>query len=207
MGLYVNPGNEAFRQAVTDDIYVDKTQMISFMNQKLNKLRGKYVCVSRPRRFGKSMAADMLAAYYSRGCDSGKLFQGLAIENADSFEQHLNRHNVIRLDIQRYLFSGSHLHIFIRKIQELVIRDLEAEYGDCFTIDQYGLPGVLEQIYAHTKKGFIFIIDEWDCVFRLAKECREIQKEYLDFLRGLFKGAEYVELAYMTEIQREEQLC
>lgn len=60
MGLYVNPGNEAFRQAVTDDIYVDKTQMISFMNQKLNKLRGKYVCVSRPRRFGKSMGADGL---------------------------------------------------------------------------------------------------------------------------------------------------
>lgn len=63
MGLYVNPGNEAFRQAVTDDIYVDKTKLIALMNQKLNKSRGKYVCVSRPRRLGKSMAADMLTCF------------------------------------------------------------------------------------------------------------------------------------------------
>lgn len=70
MGLYLNPGNEAFRQAVTDDIYVDKTKMISLINAKLNKSRVKYVCVSRPRRFGKSMAADMLTAYYSKDCDS-----------------------------------------------------------------------------------------------------------------------------------------
>ncbi len=69
MGLYLNPGNESFRQAITDDIYIDKTRMISLMNQKLNKSRKKYVCVSRPRRFGKSMAADMLVAYYGKGYD------------------------------------------------------------------------------------------------------------------------------------------
>jgi len=200
MGQYLNPGNDAFRQAVTDDIYIDKTKMITLMNQKLNKSRVKYVCVSRPRRFGKSMAADMLAAYYSKGCDSRELFTGRNMEKEDSFETHLNKHNVIRLDIQRFLFDDSHLDIFIDKIQEAVVRDLEAEYSGCFVTDQYGLPGVLGQIYAHTKKGFIFIIDEWDCVFRFAKERQEIQKAYLDFLRGLFKGAEYVELAYMTGI-------
>ena len=69
MGIYLNPGNEAFRQAVMDDIYIDKTEMISLMNQQLNKSRGKYVCVSRPRRFGKSLAADILVAYYSKNCD------------------------------------------------------------------------------------------------------------------------------------------
>ena len=200
MGLYLNPGNEAFRQAVTDDIYIDKTKMIALINQKLNRSRVKYVCVSRPRRFGKSMAADMLAAYYGRGCDSGDLFRGRKIEKEESFPVHLNQHNVIRLDIQRFLFDESHLDIFIDKIQEAVIRELEMEYGGSFIKDQYGLPGVLGQIYAHTKKGFIFIIDEWDCVFRFAKERQEIQKAYLDFLRGLFKGAEYVELAYMTGI-------
>lgn len=200
MGLYVNPGNKAFRQAVTDDIYVDKTKLIALMNQKLNKSRGKYVCVSRPRRFGKSMAADMLTAYYSRGCDSGELFAGKEIEKESSYEIHRNSHNVVRLDVQRFLFHESHLDIFIDKIQESVIRDLKTEYGDCFVVDQYGLPGVLGQIYAHTGKGFVFIIDEWDCVYRLAKDRKEIQKEYLDFLRGLFKGAEYVELAYMTGI-------
>ena len=105
MGLYLNPGNEAFRQAVTDDIYIDKTKMIALINQKLNRSRVKYVCVSRPRRFGKSMAADMLAAYYGRGCDSGDLFRGRKIEKEESFPVHLNQHNVIRLDIQRFLFD------------------------------------------------------------------------------------------------------
>lgn len=72
----------------------------------------------------------------------------------------MNRHNVIRLDIQSFLFQKSYLNIFIDKIQEFVIRDLETEYGKCFVQDQYGLPGVLRQIYAQTQKGFIFIIDE-----------------------------------------------
>ena len=200
MGLYLNPGNEAFRQAVTDDIYVDKTDMISLMNRKLNKSRVKYVCVSRPRRFGKSMAADMLTAYYSKDCNSRELFAGRKVEEDELFEVHLNQHDVIRLDIQRFLFDESHLDIFIDKIQEAVIRELEQEYGGWFQVDQYGLPGVLGQIYTHTKKGFILIIDEWDCVFRFAKERGDVQKAYLDFLRGLFKGAVYVELAYMTGI-------
>ncbi len=200
MGLYLNPGNEAFRQAVTDDIYVDKTNLIALMNQRLNRSRVKYVCVSRPRRFGKSMAADMLAAYYGKGCDSKELFVGKDIEKEESFGIHLNQHCVIRLDMQRFLFDELHLDIFIEKMQEAVIRELEVEYGACFVADQYGLPGVLGQIYAQTKKGFVFIIDEWDCVFRFAKERQDVQKAYLDFLRGLFKGAEYVELAYMTGI-------
>jgi len=200
MGQYLNPGNEAFRQAVTDDIYIDKTEMIALMNQRIKKSRVKYVCVSRPRRFGKSMAADMLAAYYGKGCDSKGLFAGRNIEKEGSFKTHLNQHNVIRLDIQRFLFDESHLDIFISKIQEAVVRDLGMVYGGSFTVDQYGLPGILGQIYANTKEGFIFIIDEWDCVFRFAKERQDVQKSYLDFLRGLFKGAEYVELAYMTGI-------
>lgn len=107
---------------------------------------------------------------------------------------------MIRLDIQRFLFSELHLDIFIDRIQEMVLRDLKIKYGDCFETGSYGLPGALEQIYAHTGDRFIFIIDEWDCVFRLARERKEIQKSYLDFLRGLFKGAVYVELAYMTGI-------
>lgn len=199
MGIYVNPGNSAFKEAINSMIYVDKTSLISFTNQVLNT-KQKNICVSRPRRFGKSMAADMLAAYYSKGCDSGQLFAGRKIEGEETFQIHLNQHNVIRLDIQRFLFDESHLDIFINKIQEAVIKDLETEYSGCFTTDQYGLPGVLEQIYARTKKGFIFIIDEWDCVFRIAKEYKEAQKQYLDFLRGIFKGADYVELAYMTGI-------
>ena len=163
MGLYLNPGNEAFRQAVTDDIYIDKTKLIALINQRINRSRVKYICVSRPRRFGKSMAADMLAAYYGKGCDSGELFAGRKVERAESFLTHLNRHNVIRLDIQRFLFDESHLDIFIDKIQEAVIRELEEEYGGCFVADQYGLPGVLGQIYAHTKESIIGMLSNVRC--------------------------------------------
>lgn len=217
MGVYVNPGNLSFREAVNSQIYLDKSELIDYTNSVL-KTQRKNICLSRPRRFGKSMAADMLAAYYSKGCDSRELFAGLkvACKNPDisareqerdrkrlkAYKANLNQHNVIRFDVQRFLFDESHVSIFIRKIQNVVIKELETEFGEYFdcTYDQYGLPGVLEQIYANTGEGFIFIIDEWDCVFRLAKEDTEIQKKYLDFLRGLFKGSGYVELAYMTGI-------
>ncbi len=199
MGIYVNPGNAAFEMSRFSDIYVDKSMLISKVNAYY-RTEKRYLCVSRPRRFGKSMAANMLCAYYSCGCDSGHLFRGLKISNDSSYAKHLNKHTVIRLDIQKFLFHKSHLSIFIDRMQEMVIKELKKEFGTCFETDAYGLPGVLEQIYNLTGKGFIFIIDEWDCVFRIAKDQKEVQKEYLDFLRGLFKGQDYVELAYMTGI-------
>ena len=199
MGIYLNPGNLAFMEAVNSRIYVDKSGLISYTNSVMNTTQ-KFLCVSRPRRFGKTMAADMLSAYYSRGCSSGKLFSGRKAETDPAFPAHLNQHNVIRLDIQQFLFQESHLDIFIDEIQNAVIDELASEYGDCPMKDPYGLPGVLRRVYAQTGKGFIFIIDEWDCVFRTARDRQDIQKKYLDFLRGLFKGQDYVDLAYMTGI-------
>lgn len=199
MGIYVNPGNESYKEAVNSTIYVDKSQLISRMNSVLNT-KEKYVCVSRPRRFGKSMAADMLTAYYSRGCKADELFAGRKIESMDSFASHLNKHNVIRLDVQRFLFDESHLDIFIDRIQAVVTRELRRAYGKYFEEDPYGLPGILEQIYDNAREKFVFIIDEWDCVFRLAKDRTDCQQKYLNFLRGLFKGSDYVELVYMTGI-------
>ena len=159
MGIYVNPGNIAFEEAVNSMIYLDKTGLISYTNRVLHT-KQKNLCVSRPRRFGKSMAADMLTAYYSKGCSSHGLFLNREIEKDKSFGIDLNQHNVIRLDIQQFLFHDSHPAIFISKIQEAVINELYAEYGNCFTVDQYGLPNVLKQIFAQTKEGFVFIIDE-----------------------------------------------
>lgn len=199
MGIYVNPGNIAFKRALNSAIYMDKTELIDVTNFRIDTINC-FMCVSRPRRFGKSMAADMLVAYYSKGCDSRNLFRGKRIESKKSFKEHLNHHNVIRLDVQQFLFQESHLDIFIDKMQQAVIKELYLEFGDCFEVDEYGLQGVLKQIFASKNEHFIFIIDEWDCVFRLARERKEIQKKYLDFLRGLFKGNEYVEFAYMTGI-------
>lgn len=199
MGLYVNPGNGAFKMSRYSDIYVDKSMLISRTNA-LYKTEKRFLCVSRPRRFGKSMAANMLSAYYSRGCNSAEIFSGLKIANTPAFQAHLNRHDVIRLDVQQFLFQESHLDIFIDEMQKAVTGNLRKEYGDCFETGPYGLAGALNQIYAATGKGFIFIIDEWDCVFRIAREQENVQKRYLDFLRGLFKGADYADLVYMTGI-------
>lgn len=200
MGTYVNPGNIAFREAVNSMIYIDKSELILYTNRVMNTQQ-KNICVSRPRRFGKSMSADMLVAYYSKGCESSMLFSGKKAEKDRTFISHLNQHNVIRLDIQRFLDSKRDLDIFINEIEYAVIEELGDLFPDCKGIDAHSrLKTVLNKIFNQTNEGFIFIIDEWDCVFRLAKDHKEKQKEYLDFLRGLFKGAEYVDLAYMTGI-------
>ena len=200
MGTYVNPGNAAFWEALNSRIYIDKTKLILYTNSILNTTQ-KNICVSRPRRFGKSMAADMLVAYYSKGCDSAGLFAGQKAEEGTSFRSHLNRHNVLRLDIQQFLESRRDLDTFISQIESAVVEELMEEFPACtgFQADSR-LKTALNKIYNQTGSGFIFIIDEWDCVLRLVKECKEIQKDYLDFLRGLFKGQTYVDLAYMTGI-------
>lgn len=200
MGIYVNPGNTAFKEAVNSKIYIDKSKLILYTNSVLNT-KQKNMCVSRPRRFGKSMAADMLAAYYSKGCSSEKLFAGKKAGEDSSFKQHLNQHNVIRLDIQQFLESKRDLDTFIDEIEYAVVEELIETFPNCtgFTVGSR-LKTVLNKIFSQTENGFVFIIDEWDCVFRLAKESKEIQKRYLDFLRGLFKGQDYVDLAYMTGI-------
>lgn len=200
MSIYVNSGNIAFREAVNSQIYVDKSGLISYTNSVLNT-KQKNICVSRPRRFGKSMAADMLVAYYSKGCDSGELFAGRKAENDKLFRFHLNRHNVIRLDVQRFLETEQDLDTFITEIERAVIEELKEQFPDCKGFDtNTRLKVSLDRILNQTEERFIFIIDEWDCVFRIAKDNSKIQKKYLDFLRGLFKGSDYVELAYMTGI-------
>ena len=200
MGIYVNPGNVAFKEAINSMIYVDKSALISYTNHVLNT-KQKHMCVSRPRRFGKSMAADMLVAYYSSGCDSGRLFEGRKAEREESFQTHLNCHNVIRIDVQRFLESERDIGTFIDEIERRVVGELVNAFSGCGGFDMDSrLKSALDQVFVQTGRGFVFIIDEWDCVFRVAKGHGEVQKNYLDFLRGLFKGADYVELAYMTGI-------
>ncbi|MCX4315550.1 MAG: AAA family ATPase [Lachnospiraceae bacterium] len=200
MGNYVNPGNVTFRRLVNSDIYVDKTKLISMVNKRLEQI-DCFMCVSRPRRFGKSMAANMLAAYYSKGCDSRNLFAGLEAEQEKSFETHLNQHAVIRFDVQHFLDSRKSVETFIGELEKAVVEELIEEFPDCRGIQiNTPLKTALDKLWKQTGEGFVFLIDEWDCVFRLAKERQDIQKDYLDFLRGLFKGTEYVELVYMTGI-------
>lgn len=208
MGIYLNPGNEQFEVSVNSELYVDKTELIKYTNSRIGKDR-PLICASRPRRFGKTMAVTMLSAYYSKGCHSEKLFAGLKISQNDFFKLHLNKYNVIFLDIQ--WMYGNALEEMKRNssvtvvsyIQEQVIDELRKEYPECVQDADVSLPSVLAKVNVMTKEQFIIIIDEWDCLFREDKNNEELQKEYINLLRGLFKGTPsgaFLKLAYITGI-------
>ena len=199
MGILLNPGNIDFQEALNSEIYVDKTELISNTN-KILRTEQKYLCVSRPRRFGKSMAANMLAAYYSRGCNSKEMFSNYKIAKADSFEKHLNKYNVIHINMVNFLSRGNSITEIIGYLERRLIHELKREYSDVDCFDWNDLISVLDDIFVEKKVPFIFIIDEWDCIFRKHKEDIDAQTIYLDFLRNLLKNQSYVALAYMTGI-------
>lgn len=198
MGIYLNPGNKSFRESIRSQIYVDKSGLIAHTNRCINT-NEKFICVSRARRFGKSMTLGMLAAYYSRGCDSASVFEGLKIEKEKTFLEHLNQYDVILLNMQQFL-SESSADKMMGYLEQEVLEELEEEYGDLLKRWDIGLAAALRKIYAKTGREFIFLIDEWDCVMREKKEAEELQRRYLDFLRNLLKDREYVGLVYMTGI-------
>lgn len=198
MGIYLNPGNDGFRQSVCSKIYVDKTELIACMNELVNTEQ-RFVCVSRPRRFGKSMALKMLTAYYSCGCVSAELFKGYKIESGETFQEHLNRYDVIYLNMQQFLIRAKNQSV-TEYLEQIVIGEIREVYGELFSGQETILAAVLERIYAKTEKQFIFLIDEWDCVMRERQESEGLQRQYLNFLRDLLKDQPYVALAYMTGI-------
>ncbi len=206
MGIYLNPGNEGFQHAVNSH-YVDKTGLIRYINAVLNT-NYKLTCISRPRRFGKTTAAKMLCAYYDKSCDSRAMFDGTEITGDPSFEKHLNQYNVIYLDISWFISRKKSvkksIEFVVTDIQLSVIRELMNVYPECIADGTIFLPDALAQINEQTGDRFFFIIDEWDALFREAKLDETVQKEYIQLLRGLFKGGTITDNtiigAYMTGI-------
>jgi hypothetical protein len=199
MGNYLNIGNDGF-EMVRKGKYVDKTGLIAFINSTLGTQR-KLTCVSRPRRFGKSFAAKMLCAYYGKGCDSRELFRGLKIASEKSFEEHLNRYDVIYLDITTLISSVSDIKNIVSEIRKKVISEVREAYHDVKQDDT--IFETLANVAEATGNKFFIIIDEWDALFREAKNDTELQKEYIGLLRSLFKGALTDKMligAYMTGI-------
>lgn len=200
MGNYLNVGNEGFAAAVAD-IYVDKTELIKFINSTIGT-KNKLTAVSRPRRFGKSYAAQMLCAYYDKSCDSHGLFEGLAISADALYEKYLNQFDVVYLDITWFISSADHIEDTVRILREKVTEELREAYPAAKKANT--VVETLAAIYALTGNKFIFIIDEWDALFREAKGDTELQEEYIKFLRGLFKNSGFTDkviaAAYMTGI-------
>lgn len=197
MGSYLNPGNKGFHESLNSEIYVDKTGLIEKTNDILNT-RQKFVCVSRPRRFGKSMAADMLSAYYGRNEGSAELFDRCIISQSASYKEHLNQYDVLKINMQDFLSMTQCVEEMLRVLQSRISADLKLGYPEYVRDDN--LIFAMLDVYAHTHRPFVILIDEWDCLFREYSGDKESQKKYLDFLRAWLKDKEYVALAYMTGI-------
>ena len=199
MGSYLNPSSERFQTSLRSEIYVDKSMLIAQINRRV-RTEQKFICVSRPRRFGKSMAADMLAAYYGSGENTAPLFDGLKIAGDVSYREHLNRYDVIKINIQEFLSSTRDVDEMLGMLKKYISFDLFERYENIRFRDEKNFIQVQKDIFAKTNRPFVILIDEWDCLFREYAHNTETQKKYLDFLRAWLKDQPYVGLAYMTGI-------
>lgn len=202
MGRFVNPDSSAFQVALNSRIYVDKTGLIEYTNSVLDTTNA-YICNSRPRRFGKSYAANMLAAYYSKGADTEQMFSELRISQTPDFKKHLNKYDVIHIDIQWFLANCEDANTVVPFIANSVLAELRALYPEVLSQEPGSLSDALSRVKDQTGQKFVVIIDEWDAIIRDDAITETVQDEYLNFLRGMFKGVEptkYIQLAYLTGI-------
>lgn len=199
MGSYLNPGNFSFRGSLRSKIYIDKSGLISKTNETICTEQ-KYICVSRPRKFGKSMAANMLAAYYDRSESTEELFKNLSISKDDSYKENLNQYDVIKINMQEFLSMTDTIEEMLEMLKKYLVSDFEETYPTVRFRDKKNLIQVMKDVFSYTKCPFVILIDEWDCLFREYKQDNESQKKYLDFLRAWLKDKDYVALAYMTGI-------
>ena len=186
MGKYVNKGNADFAEA-RGNAYVDKSGLIAFVNRTLST-PNKMTCVSRARRFGKSLALQMLYAYYDCSCDSHSLFDDLAIAKDASYEKHLNKYYTIHLDITSFITGASAKETIVDEMVARVIADIKGEFPDV-RYSQWGtLMDVLLDVATQRGRRFVMLIDEWDALCREASDRPHLLEQYINLLRNLFKG-------------------
>ena len=185
--MYINKGNNDFRDIVTHE-YVDKSSLIPLINAMLNS-ENRYSCVTRCRRFGKSMAAKMLCAYYDRSCDSRELFRGLEAERDESFGTYLNKYYVISIDMTDFITKYRGEREIVKLIQQDVMDEVLDVFPDVKLKERDDLMNILYRISDSTGERFLMIIDEWDAILREMGTDEFITTSYVDLLRRLFKGS------------------
>ena len=201
MTVYLDPGKERFLCALNDEIYLDKSGIIGLINRTLSTPEG-YICMTKPRRFGKTVTANMLAAYYDCSCDSHDIFDTLEIAKHPSYEKHLNHYNVIQVDVQG-MRDRVGKEDFEHKFSLEILKDMHEKWPDIVTGTEPNLFTAFHHVYEHTKVKFVFIFDEWDCIARNDKNDLVLQKNWITFLRMLFKDGpaeKYTALVYLTGI-------
>ncbi len=200
MGTYINIGNAGFKRILNSE-YIDKSGLIPIVNKTLFTEQS-FSCVTRCRRFGKSMAAMMLAAYYDHSCDSRSLFADLQIAGDPTFEQHLNKYPVIYVDMTTFTSSCKDEGIVTNFLEE-IIKDVRAAYPQVEYHEGDHMMKYLQQIVAATGDRFFMIIDEWDAVIRMFGDNRKVKDDFVNLLRRMFKDISAVDVfagVYMTGI-------
>ena len=206
MGIILNPTieNSFVSLANRKDryLFVDKSDFIEITNKRLNE-DDRFMAVTRPRRFGKTVTAHMLLAYYSRGYADKKIFDGLHIADKSDYVEHLNKYDVIYIDMNTIdgLFDGyssqkqsvENVNDLVDYFEYSVIKELKSssKFSGCLENHQTGNTGLLETLLAITQDlntKFIFIMDEWDLVYREYRDDEILQKKFIRLLKNLFKS-------------------
>ena len=196
MAIYLNsdkPFNN-YKKLLNTKYFVDKSLIIEKINEVIDTADG-YICITRPRRFGKSSVADMLGAYYSKAVDSKAIFDNLKISSCDSYKENLNKYNVIYISFNRLSDRGNTYDDYIERIKTNIRRDIVEKYPHIDVDKYFSISDMLESL----NDKFIFILDEWDYIFS-NNLYEENQNDYLEFLRDILKDQSYVSLAYMTGV-------
>ena len=202
MSLYLNR-NEDFSNYVNDTIFIDKSNLITITNSNISKPSSKFMCVTRPRRFGKTMALSMLNAYYSKGCDSLSLFDKLNIANDSSYLEHLNKHNVIWIDMASLYTDIRDKNDFFKELETNLLDDLNEAFPNVLKEMDNTISKAIIRINSKLNERFIFLIDEWDVIYREQEYNTKLCDEYTELLRNLFKSSNVsscIDLVYMTGI-------
>lgn len=194
---YLNTNTQIllFQEILNSKIYVDKSMLIEKISTQI-MTANKYVCITRPRRFGKSVNANMLGAYYTKGYDTSRMFEHLAISEDPDYRKNLNKYNVIHIDFSRLPDLCESYREYITDIIENIKSDLKKAYPN---LNDQNYKSV-SQMFKDTGDTFIFIMDEWDYVFYRGFMADADKESFLLFLKGLLKDQPYVGLAYMTGV-------
>ncbi|MBO4699464.1 AAA family ATPase, partial [bacterium] len=210
MGIYVNPGNENFKAALAEEIFVDKSLILQKLCGVLNTRSSKFICVSRPRRFGKSIVRDLMNAYFSKGCNSLSLFENLKIakpprkdnEPVFDFKEKLNKFNVLSVDLGAMFSSSKNKDEVLANLYSELLEDFRKEFQNIEFSEKDSVAKMIQRVYTETNTQFIIIIDEYDVLVR-ERIPEDIFKSYLELLNSLFKNNELspaIALAYLTGI-------
>ena len=202
MGFYLNSNNpfDSYKEECRSRYFVDKSLMLEELTGRI-RTSTKYVCVTRPRRFGKSVMAKMIAAYFSKTRNALELFSGLKIGQKASFKEHCGKYDVIFISLNEMPRKCENYEQYIDRIETRMLGDLMKMYPKADISEGDALWDAFTLVYdAYDSTQFIFVLDEWDFLFHRDFVTDKDKREYISFLRNLLKDKAYVALAYMTGI-------